>query len=538
MLGRSRSTRRASRAIPAAIGSALAIGAACARDHIDSSQRAARSISRQRIDQVGRRLAADDMAGRYYASPEADSTVAYLMGQLRGAGLARTEHAETLFGPRPAMFVHAFGVTLLRLGALTHLMAQRANQERSADLGHDFVPLVFSRVEGVQGEIVRLRTDPLAAILPASEAPLAGRIVLVPAEAWSSGSPPDDSMLYRAARALETRGAIAVLFAGDAALLHLPSATFPNHLAPEERTAAGSVRGSTANLSPDRISQAAQAQAWLAAPQPTLPSLVVRDGWASWLRDGDRVALLAQLQPEVSLAQNLLVGFRGRSRPEEVVVVGAHYDHTGINADGDVLNGADDNASGVAALHEVARALVPVRGRLERSVLLAFFSAGREGLQGSESLLRDLGRLVGGDARPVAMLSLRAVGRNGARPLLLVGGAERSDLAAVLERYDTHEALLGPPLGLQRAAEESTRVGRLEVVPSRGSDHLTFARGGVPSLLLTCGLDPLLYDRPEDDWRHVDADKVTRVARLAFRACLDLATDLRPTAATASAGPR
>ena len=62
-------------------------------------------------------------------------------------------------------------------------------------------------------------------------------------------------------------------------------------------------------------------------------------------------------------------------------------------------------------------------------------------------------------------------------------------------------------------------------------------RGGVPTLLLTDGLDPMLYGQPEDDWKDVDPDKVARVARLVFRSVHSLASDLRPTTAAALARP-
>ena len=265
---------------------------------------------------------------------------------------------------------------------------------------------------------------------------------------------------------------------------------------------------------------------------------MVRSSWTARLRDGERLVLRSHLEPEVSLSQNLLVGFRGRTRPEEIVLVGVHYDHTGINADGDVLNGADDNATGVAALLEIAGALAPVRATLERSVLLAFFSAGREGFQGSESLLHDLPQLVGENARIVAMLGLRAVGRNGDRPLLVVGGRRHAELAAALERHDRREELFGAPLGLQWAEDESTVVARLEIVPSRGSDHITFARAGIPSLLVTAAVDPVLNDQPGDDWRDVDTEKVTRLARLVFRAICDLAAPRADGPPTRAAGAR
>ena len=72
-----------------------------------------------------------------------------------------------------------------------------------------------------------------------------------------------------------------------------------------------------------------------------------------------------------------------RSLRDEHVVVSAHYDHLGLglpDATGDtVFNGADDNASGTAAVLEVARALASLERRPARSVLFVFFSGEEHG---------------------------------------------------------------------------------------------------------------------------------------------------------------
>jgi hypothetical protein len=269
---------------------------------------------------------------------------------------------------------------------------------------------------------------------------------------------------------------------------------------------------------------AAQAEAWAAAPEPTIPLLLGHNGWVETLMPGDILEISVDVRPEVSLAENVLVGFRGQQHPDELIVLGAGYDHTGVNGAGDVLNGADDNASGTVALLGAATALAQVHDTLQRSVLIAFCAAGRAGLQGSEALLHDLSSLAGSTVHPVAMLALRGVGRNGNEPLLVVGGAGQSQLASVLARADRAAVPAGDSLGLRLTGEETTPLGRLEVVPSRGSEHLSFARAGVPSVLLTDGLDPAFYGQPEDDWSLVDAAKVTRVAQLVFHAAYALAT--------------
>ena len=69
---------------------------------------------------------------------------------------------------------------------------------------------------------------------------------------------------------------------------------------------------------------------------------------------------------------------------EEVIVFSAHYDHVGVNDDGEVYNGADDDGSGVSALLEIAEAYSRAKVKPKRSILFLWFSAEEKGLLGSK----------------------------------------------------------------------------------------------------------------------------------------------------------
>lgn len=69
---------------------------------------------------------------------------------------------------------------------------------------------------------------------------------------------------------------------------------------------------------------------------------------------------------------------------DEVIILGAHMDHLGIDMTGDVFNGADDNASGTAVVMEVARTMKASRTRPKRTILFALWAAEEEGLLGSK----------------------------------------------------------------------------------------------------------------------------------------------------------
>jgi hypothetical protein len=116
---------------------------------------------------------------------------------------------------------------------------------------------------------------------------------------------------------------------------------------------------------------------------------------------------------------------------EEVIVVGAHYDHLGRGGEGslaaregEVHHGADDNASGTAALIELARLLSQERARMRRTVVFVAFGGEEEGLIGSSFYVQHPARPV---EQTVAMLNMDMIGRlrEGA---LNVGGVGTSDV--------------------------------------------------------------------------------------------------------------
>ncbi len=98
---------------------------------------------------------------------------------------------------------------------------------------------------------------------------------------------------------------------------------------------------------------------------------------------------VAQLQQEVhqQLALNNVMAKIEGKNPNEYVIIGAHYDHLGVDPllDGDkIYNGADDNASGVAAVLQIARAFVESGVQPERTVIFALWDGEEKGLLGSE----------------------------------------------------------------------------------------------------------------------------------------------------------
>ncbi|MET0268890.1 MAG: M28 family peptidase [Sphingomonas sp.] len=171
-------------------------------------------------------------------------------------------------------------------------------------------------------------------------------------------------------------------------------------------------------------------------------------------------------------SRNVLARLPGTSRPDEIVMFGAHWDAYGEgkpDADGRTIRpGANDDALGVAGLIEIARAAAK-RPRSPRSLVFGLWTGEERGLLGSETYASDP---VYPAARTVANLTLDILQTAGpARDVMLVGDGQNQ-----------LEALL------RDAARSQGRTVTPEALPERGlfyrADHFPLARRGVPTLLL------------------------------------------------------
>ncbi len=103
----------------------------------------------------------------------------------------------------------------------------------------------------------------------------------------------------------------------------------------------------------------------------------------------DSIARLEQEVHQKLPLTNIMGRITGKN-PDEYVIIGAHFDHLGTDPllDGDqIYNGADDNASGVAAVLQIARAFVESGVQPERTVIFALWDGEEKGLLGSEHFM-------------------------------------------------------------------------------------------------------------------------------------------------------
>jgi len=222
--------------------------------------------------------------------------------------------------------------------------------------------------------------------------------------------------------------------------------------------------------------------------------------------------------------RNVFAILEGSTYKNEYVVLGAHYDHLGTQH-GKLYPGADDNASGSAAIVEIAEAFgaLSQKGmRPERSVVFAFFDAEEWGLWGSQYFVENppvpLNQIV-------AVINLDVVGRNNTQELEVFGSPDINDFAQRSPQLNGALNDANGVLGFKLLFPEE-KGGREQIFFR--SDHASFffarSEGNrIPVVFLTSGLHND-YHKPSDTAKKINSEKAQNIARLAFLMAWQVAT--------------
>lgn len=246
-------------------------------------------------------------------------------------------------------------------------------------------------------------------------------------------------------------------------------------------------------------------------------------------------AHLASLRIEPVEEHNVLAILPGSDPAlrHELLIVGSHFDHVGTERGPDgtttIYPGADDNASGIAAMLAIAHRMVtlpesPAAGRdatttltrPRRSLLFASFAAEESGALGSSWLAAHLPPSPAGQPSWSfsGIVNLDMVGQN---------HLGRADYAGVvLASYTARAPQLTAAL-IAASAATGLEVRKIPYVrPSGRSDDAPFAERKLPAMLLFTGMHPD-HDTPRDTAESLVAGKIDRVAAFAAQLVLDLA---------------
>ncbi len=229
-------------------------------------------------------------------------------------------------------------------------------------------------------------------------------------------------------------------------------------------------------------------------PQPTPKSVAL----GTWQAVGETA-----VTREDANVKNVIAVLDGEGElADETIVIGAHYDHLGRGGAGslargstDIHNGADDNASGSAALLEVARSLTAEKkeGPRRRIVFIAF-SAEERGLIGSAYYVNN--PLFPLD-KTVAMLNMDMVGRVTDNKLIVQGADTAAEFKAWVETANAAAEF--------KLAHQPGGFGP--------SDHASFYPKKIPVMHFFTGLHSD-YHRPSDDYDKVDVAGMRRVTEM------------------------
>jgi membrane-associated protease RseP (regulator of RpoE activity) len=419
------------------------------------------------------RLASDDMEGRLAGSFGGGMAASYVAGAFRR------------FGLRPAgdggSFLQGFEFTSeIRMGPGNALTVRAGDAVLEAKPGVDFRPVRYTGNGSVEASAVAV-----------------GYGIVLPDEDDYAGC--------------DASGRVAVALDG------VPSGWAEKHARPEQRAQA-STRRKAAAASEKKASALIVVVANLAkegergggGEPAALPVVrVTRAFWDRVLEKAGkvdvplRVKLATDMVPVRRWTCNVVGVWPGEG--PEAVVVGAHYDHLGYGVPGASLGGinqihpgADDNASGVAAMLEVAQAVAAAGRPLRRTLVFAAFTGEELGFVGSSWYVE---RPAVPLDRTAAMINLDMVGRAKTGGLILEGAGTSP---------------LWEPFA-ERLKAEATLAVTVRKAGFFLSDHSTFYARKIPTLFFFTGLHKD-YHRPADTADRVDDGGVAEVARWAREA--------------------
>jgi Zn-dependent M28 family amino/carboxypeptidase len=218
-------------------------------------------------------------------------------------------------------------------------------------------------------------------------------------------------------------------------------------------------------------------------------------------------------------SENIWAFIEGSEKPNEILVISAHYDHVGVK-NGDVYNGADDDGSGTVALLEISEAFQKAKKDghgPKRSILFLHVTGEEHGLLGSsyysenplfpmENTITDIN---------IDMIGRRDVAHANTNNYVYVIGADRlsSDLDTITATANKKYVQMDLDYKYNDPADPNHFYER--------SDHYNFAKHGVPSVFLFNGVHAD-YHQKSDTPDKIEYDALTKRAQLAFTMAWEL----------------
>ena len=209
-----------------------------------------------------------------------------------------------------------------------------------------------------------------------------------------------------------------------------------------------------------------------------------------------------------------VIGYITGKNTDEIVIVGAHYDHLGVKANSSndsIYNGADDNASGVSAVLQIAKAFVASGEKPERTVVFALWDAEEIGLVGSFHFVSDHFTNI-----PIPRMTPQTI--KGYINCDMIGRNKNDiDFSHVIYYHSTDKPILGEWMkdGIEKYKLNLKPEYRSTEDMQGGSDHMPFEMKGIPVVFYFTDLHPD-YHQPTDHADKINYDKVVDITKIAF----------------------
>ncbi len=455
-------------------------------------------------------LASDEMMGRDTPSPELDSCAVYIATYFKSLGLAQVPTADKYF--------HHFPLLKTRLAGEQKLLLTVNGVEKPYEIKEDFVPLYLAANRKLSAPVVFAGygiTAPEYNYDDFESIDAKGKILLVfshePQERdstsiFNGAKETDHSKLSEKVLNAINHGAVGFIFVTDPShRFRKPPNPWPSLMksAPEEAIPFSLGEKEENKIVAVRIGKKL-AEDLMVSSGKTMEEIYQQIDKELKPQSMDLPGVIATIETHLESdsfrTQNVVAYLEGADPKlkSELVVIGAHYDHTGARNDSTIFHGADDNASGTAGVLAVAKAFANCKEHPKRSILFICFAGEEKGLFGSRYY-------AGTDPlfpieKTVAMLNMDMIGRNDTSAVEVSGATRSLDLKEIFLKAND-------AVNLKVNFGDDKRVG--------GSDHASFFRKDIPYLAFNTGMHDD-YHRPTDTVEKIIPQKMAKVAQAVF----------------------
>ncbi|MGC8898215.1 MAG: M20/M25/M40 family metallo-hydrolase [Bacteroidota bacterium] len=452
------------------------------------------SISANAILNHVKVLASDSLEGRRAGTPAADKAAAYI------AKIFEENHLLPA-GDKGTWFQHFDFISGVKLGEhnAATLTLQRKHEERILTVGRDFIPLSFTKDTTVSASLV-----------------FVGYGISAP------------DLGYDDYKSIDVTGKIAVAFrySPEGEIVH---GRFSRYSLPRFKAITARQKGAAGLVlitgpAQDKEDQLPKLRYDNDPGDVGIPIIALKRKFIEPFLDEKLSSLQKQLDstqvpvsreiPGIKLTiqtdvrkihaqtANVIGYLRGRDSilHDQVLILGAHYDHLGWGGEGSMMpdtiaihHGADDNASGTAGLLELARVFAQRADELKRTLVFISFGAEEEGTIGSQYYVKHPAFPL---EKTIGMLNMDMIGRMKDSTLIIYGTGTSPEWKTLLAKFNS----------------DSSFHLKLNPEGYGPSDQASFYAKDLPVLFFFTGLHED-YHRPTDTWEKINASEEARLVQ-------------------------